>query len=50
MALGKRKAKQQVLWVAHHQIAGNSHPFYTRLNRLLEKDCVFRTKATTIPG
>jgi len=38
MAIGKRRPKQQVLWVAYDQIVSNCHPFYTRLNRLLEKD------------
>lgn len=39
MAIGKRKPKQQAIWVAQHQIVcGSRHPFYPRLNRLLEKD------------
>lgn len=38
MAIGKRRPKQQVLWVTYDQIASSNHPFYTRLNRLLEKD------------
>lgn len=40
MAIGKRKKpKQQPLWVAHHDLAPKSgHPFYTRLNRLLDDD------------
>jgi IS5 family transposase len=40
MAIGKRKKpKQQPLWIAHNALASNSgHPFYTRLNRLLDDD------------
>lgn len=39
MAIGKRKPKQQMIWVPQHQIAGGGkHPFYPRLNRLLDKD------------
>lgn len=40
MAIGKRnKPKQQPLWISHSDLATNSgHPFYTRLNRLLDDD------------
>lgn len=40
MAIGKRKKpKQQPLWIAHNALASNGgHPFYTRLNRLLDDD------------
>ena len=40
MSLGKRKKpKQRPLWIAHNVLASNSgHPFYTRLNRLLDDD------------
>jgi IS5 family transposase len=40
MALGKRKKpKQQPLWIAHSDLAPKGgHPFYTRLNRLLDDD------------
>jgi transposase len=41
MALGKRnKPKQQQLWVATIELVPQSgHPFYTRLNKLLDDDC-----------
>jgi transposase len=40
MAIGKRKKpKQQPLWIAHSDLAPRGgHPFYTRLNRLLDED------------
>ena len=40
MAIGKRnKPKQKKLWIAHSDLAPRSgHPFYTKLNRLLDKD------------
>jgi len=40
MAIGKRKKpKQQPLWIAHSDLAPRGgHPFYTRLNRLLDDD------------
>lgn len=40
MSIGKRKKpKQQPLWIAHNVLASNSgHPFYTKLNRLLDDD------------
>jgi transposase len=40
MALGKRKKiKQKRLWIAHSDLAPRSgHPFYTKLNQLLDKD------------
>lgn len=40
MAIGKRnKPKQKALWIAHSDLAPRSgHPFYTKLNRLLDKD------------
>ncbi len=40
MAIGKRnKPKQQTLWVATSDLAPRSdHPFYTRLNSLLDED------------
>jgi len=40
MAIGKRnKPKQKPLWIAASDLAPRSgHPFYTRLNQLLEKD------------
>ena len=40
MAIGKRnKPKQKSLWVATSDLAPRSgHPFYTRLNRLLDED------------
>ena len=38
MALGKRKPKQASLWVdASHLRAHGSHPFYRRLNEILER-------------
>jgi transposase len=40
MAIGKRKkTKQKPLWIAHSDLVPRSgHPFYTKLNRLLDKD------------
>jgi IS5 family transposase len=40
MAVGKRnKPKQQPLWISHRDLVTSSgHPFYTRLNRLLDDD------------
>lgn len=40
MAIGKRnKPKQKALWIAHSDLVPRSgHPFYTKLNRLLDKD------------
>src|SRR5499425_258039 len=41
MAMGNRKQRrrQEVIWIAHHTLArGPSHPFYERLNRLLEQN------------
>jgi transposase len=39
MAIGKRKPQQKSMWISAHQLPkGKGHPFYTRLNRLLEKD------------
>ena len=48
MALGKRKPKQASLWVeTSHLRAHGSHPFYRRLNEILERAnfdaCVERT-------
>jgi transposase len=38
MAMGKRKAKQQDLWVCGEQIAkSEGHPFYTKVNEVLER-------------
>ncbi len=39
-AIGKsKKPKQQPLWIAATDLAPRSgHPFYTRLNQLLEED------------
>lgn len=39
MAIGRRKPKQQTMWVNQHQLPkGQGHPFYSRLNDLLAKD------------
>jgi hypothetical protein len=39
MALGKRKAEQQELWVASTELPRSpGHPFYRKLNQLLAKD------------
>src|SRR5215813_967057 len=41
MAMGNRRQRrrQEVIWMAHHTLArGPSHPFYERLNRLLENN------------
>src|SRR5262250_260100 len=41
MAMGNRRQRrqQETIWIAHHTLArGPSHPFYERLNRLLEKN------------
>ena len=38
MAMGRRKARQEAMWVATNEIAASaSHPFYERLNALLEQ-------------
>jgi transposase len=38
MAMGKRKAKQQDLWVSEEQIAKpEGHPFYSKVNEVLER-------------
>jgi hypothetical protein len=38
MALGKRKPKQASLWAdARHRQAHPAHPFYRRLNEILER-------------
>jgi transposase len=38
MAMGKRKPKQEVLWVSTQQIPkGASHPFYAKVNEVLER-------------
>src|SRR5689334_9363633 len=38
MAMGRRKARQEAMWVATNEIAATaSHPFYERLNALLEQ-------------
>lgn len=38
MAMGKRKLKQEVLWVSTQEIPkGASHPFYARVNEVLER-------------
>src|SRR3984893_4003681 len=38
MAMGKRKAKQQDMWVCGEQIAKpEGHPFYTKMNEVLER-------------
>jgi transposase len=38
MAMGKRKAKQQDMWVCGEQIAKpEGHPFYTKVNEVLER-------------
>jgi transposase len=38
MAMGKRKAKQQAMWVSGEQIAkSEGHPFYTKVNEVLER-------------
>src|SRR6266498_2178558 len=41
MAMGNRRQRrrQEAIWIAHHALArGPSHPFYQRLNRLLEEN------------
>jgi transposase len=39
MAMGKRRARQQALWVAAEQITrGPGHPFYRALNKVLDKE------------
>src|SRR6266536_3254532 len=41
MAMGNRRQRrrQEAIWIAHHALArGPSHPFYERLNRLLEEN------------
>jgi hypothetical protein len=41
MAMGTRKhrQRQEQLWVTHTELAtGPGHPFYTRLNELLDKE------------
>jgi transposase len=43
MAMGKRKPKQQVLWVSTQEIPkGASHPFYAKVNEVLERHKVDR--------
>jgi hypothetical protein len=38
MAMGRSKPRQQAMWVATSEIATSAaHPFYRRLNELLEK-------------
>ena len=38
MALGKRKRESQAqLWVATQNLTAPGHPFYKKLNRVLEK-------------
>ena len=38
MALGKRKLESQSqLWVATQDLTAPSHPFYKKLNRVLDK-------------
>jgi len=38
MAMGKRRARQDSLWVATGEIArGPGHPFYRQLNRILDE-------------
>lgn len=38
MAMGKRKPKQDVLWVSTQEIPkGASHPFYAKVNEVLER-------------
>jgi hypothetical protein len=38
MAMGKRKAKQESLWVSTEQIARSAgHPFYSKVNEVLEQ-------------
>src|SRR5579863_10408469 len=38
MAMGKRKAKQESLWVSTEQIARSAgHPFYGKVNEVLEQ-------------
>ena len=33
----KQRRRQETIWIAHHTLArGPSHPFYERLNQLLE--------------
>ena len=39
MAMGncRQRRRQEAIWIAHHTLArGLSHPFYERLNQLLE--------------
>ena len=39
MAIGRRKPKQQTMWINQYQLPkGQGHPFYSRLNDLLAKD------------
>lgn len=39
MAMGKRRVRQQALWVAAEQITcGPGHPFYRALNKVLAKE------------
>jgi len=43
MAMGKRKSKQEVLWVSTQEIPkGASHPFYAKVNEVLERHKVDR--------
>jgi hypothetical protein len=43
MAMGKRKAKQQDLWVSTQEIPkAASHPFYAKVNEVLERHKVDR--------
>src|SRR6266581_2267849 len=43
MAMGKRKAKQEVLWVSTNEIPkAASHPFYAKVSEVLEKHKVDR--------
>src|SRR5262250_2703450 len=43
MAMGKRKPKQESLWVSTDEVArSQGHPFYRKLNEILEKHGVDR--------
>ncbi len=43
MAMGKRRKRQRGLWVPTSSLAKSpGHPFYERLSRLLDEECLRR--------
>ena len=53
MSMGTRKhrQRQEQLWVTHTELAtGPGHPFYTRLNELLDQEKFDESPSSSVPS